>query len=482
MPESATLHLPAPTTAPSQERTPAWGKRIDAVTTALVLAFAFVSASFVARNSDVWMHRAAGRLLVQGDYRFGVDPFAYTSGVRYWANHAWLFDIGLYAAWQGLGGGVVVMLKALLVAATACFMLVAARGRGPNWIASFAVILGVLAMSPRILLQPVVLSYLFLAVCLWCLRAGGKWLRTVPIVIAAWVNVDGWFVLGPVLVGLFWLGRRFTSSKSNFGDVGEHNGPWPRWFIPATIAASLLSPHHVRAWVLPLEVSPSVWLSSFPSDPRFANLFTSPWHGRPLGAAGGYNLAAWAFFVLLALGIVSFALNRSALRSWRGTVWLAFVLVAAWQSRLVPFFAVVGAPIAALNLREAVPTTAFLRPGRAIAFATSVALVALSYVGWVAGFHNRDRGMAWDIHTDATLAWAAEGVAPGDTTMGVPTDASSPRIPIWGITWHGTLPANAASSIRGFRSSRPSPTTTKRCRGPSASCRRTKTKATVWQK
>src|SRR5207302_1640257 len=99
------------------------------------------------------------------------------------------------------------------------------------------------------------------------------------------------------------------------------------------------NPHHVHAFAWPAELSPAVLRSEFPHDPRFAAFFLSPWHLAPLGPSGGYNLSAWAFFVLLVGGVLSFAVNLSALRGWRAPVWLAFALLAAWQVRLVPFFA-----------------------------------------------------------------------------------------------------------------------------------------------
>src|SRR5438067_13778945 len=62
-------------------------RRLDLAFAGLVLLFAFLLASFPIRNSDVWMHLAAGRLLAQGQYEFGKDPFAYTTENVYWANH-----------------------------------------------------------------------------------------------------------------------------------------------------------------------------------------------------------------------------------------------------------------------------------------------------------------------------------------------------------------------------------------------------------
>ncbi|HEY1860736.1 MAG TPA: hypothetical protein VGG61_10300, partial [Gemmataceae bacterium] len=78
-----------------------WWTRVP---TFLVLVLAFLSASFLARNSDLWFHLATGRLLAQGQFTFGVDPFAYTTQGVYWACHSWLFDLGLYELYDTIGG------------------------------------------------------------------------------------------------------------------------------------------------------------------------------------------------------------------------------------------------------------------------------------------------------------------------------------------------------------------------------------------
>jgi hypothetical protein len=53
---------------------------------------------------------AAGNNRRQG-HTFGTDPFAYDARCH-WANHAWLFDLGLYLGLRFLGGAWLVALKA----------------------------------------------------------------------------------------------------------------------------------------------------------------------------------------------------------------------------------------------------------------------------------------------------------------------------------------------------------------------------------
>jgi tetratricopeptide (TPR) repeat protein len=172
-----------------------------------------------------------------------------------------------------------------------------------------------------------------------------------------------------------------------------------------------------------MELSPAVWTSAFRSDPRFAGVFAHPWHWGPLGAAGGYSPAGWAFVALLALGIASFAANRRAVRSWRCAVWLPFAALAAWQVRLIPFFAVVAAPIAATNLGEVVRAGANARPGRLLAIAGVLALLTLNWFSGLAGTVARDRTPAWAVYSDPTLERAAKGVVEWRHANGIPADA-----------------------------------------------------------
>jgi tetratricopeptide (TPR) repeat protein len=406
MAESATLPVPQPVTSvpakpPANPRP--MTRWIGGLLVGMAVAFAFLAGSFIARNSDLWLHLATGRLIADGRFSFGVDPFAHTAG-KYWANHAWLYDLGLFVLYHSLGGAAVVVAKAGFAAATAGVLVAIPRGRVPNWLTASCVMLALLAMTPRLLLQPTIVSFLLLSVCLYCLERGGRALIAIPILIVFWVNLDSWFLLGPALVALFWLGRRIDPDR-------EQLPPWPGWFVPASLLACLASPHHVLALTLPAELSPAVWSSGIATDPRFAAYFSSPWHMGPLGAAGGYNLAAWAFLVLLGLGLISFAIQPRSARSWRGAVWLAFAALAAWQARLIPFFAIVAAPITALNFDGAVAGDSLPRAGRAIMLATATALLGLGWLGWTVGFRNRERAPDWGVYTDRALERAATGIA-----------------------------------------------------------------------
>src|SRR6516165_3428002 len=153
---------------------------IDRALRAVVILLAFLLASFVARNSDYWLHLAAGRFLVDGQYSFGVDPFAYTTEHSYWVNHSWLFDLVLYGVTMltsgptGAGGIVAVVLKALAMAGLAALLL-AIRRPGQSYFASAVCVgLAMLVMAPAMTLQPICVSLFCLGLTLYFLAKDGK--------------------------------------------------------------------------------------------------------------------------------------------------------------------------------------------------------------------------------------------------------------------------------------------------------------------
>jgi hypothetical protein len=267
-------------------------------------------------------------------------------------------------------------------------------------------------MSPRLLLQPACVSYFLLALCLWLLyrmTAGGPgrgrsaWLLLAVFVL--WVNVDEWFLLGPALAALFWAGERLAGRKSV-----------PGWLAPAGLAVCLLSPYTWHAFTLPAELSPAVWTSGLRQDARFQAAFASPWGPAYLRASAALNAAALAYFALVALSLLSFYLHPPALRGWRSAVWLPFALLAAWQARAVPFFAVVAAPVAALNLQDffkswgEVPAgpTAFRSLGRAALALGLAALLVLTWGGWLEGRGREGPHVGWGLQPDPSLERAAK--------------------------------------------------------------------------
>src|SRR5207302_1292235 len=105
---------------------------------------------------------------------------------------------------SAVAGTILVVLKALLVVLLAWFMLKTSRPGLSKWAPALCTALALVAMSPRLLFQPTLISMLFLAITLYILQsprhspakggAGGKsplrgyWL--LPVLFVFWVNLD----------------------------------------------------------------------------------------------------------------------------------------------------------------------------------------------------------------------------------------------------------------------------------------------------
>jgi hypothetical protein len=404
------------------------GLRGDIWIIPLVLALAFLAVSFPARNSDLWLHLASGRLLSERKAVFGADPFAYTTSQVYWANHSWLFDLGIYRLYNLMDGPGLVILKAALATILAMLLLSIRRPGSSFYLPIVCTTLAIVAAARYTLVQPVFVSSFLLGLTLWLLwkqpsdseQSSSRPLSAshilLLVVCALWANVDDWFLLGPLMIALFWLGGRI-----------EGKSVVPAWLIPAAFAACLLNPHTYHVFMLPADISPVTWTSGLRSDVRYQGLFASPWPEWLRGVKELHVGDSSAYVVLMVLGALSFLLNPQALRSRRLVLWLPFAILAALQARLIPFFVVAAAPVTALNLQDFMAARAEAdariqgvkgtkREIRFLLLALSPcflavclpALAALAWLGALSGYAREERHVAWSVQPDPSLEQTAE--------------------------------------------------------------------------
>jgi hypothetical protein len=393
------------------------------------------------RNSDFWLHLATGRLIARGEYEVGKDPFTFTTeGVR-WVNHSWFYDLAVYLIY-GVGewaGVVLIVLKGLAVAALAGTLLILSRRPGQRWLIPGAcTAVAVLATGPRLLFQPVVLSYLFLGLTLLVVRwphvlpppANPKARRSyrmfwlLPALFALWVNCDQWFFLGPVAAGLYWLGEYLQDALTAPDRKHPRDPAELRTLGYATlagVAACLVNPHHVFAFTLPAQLGVGDAAAAVKNDQQLKLLFLSPLDGDYWTAANGLSAPGFAYFGLLAAGVASFVLTYNTLRWWRVLVFVPFALLSVYHARAIPFFAVVAGPVTALNFLDYLSETfagevepdrqrEYWTLGRAVALAAGVALVVCTVPGWTQTRPYETRHVGWQIVPDASLVRACQQI------------------------------------------------------------------------
>lgn len=406
---------------------------LDGVLIAMLLILAFTSAFYPVRNADFFLHAASGRLLAQGGYEFGVDPFTLAGEDTYWANHSWLFDWTIYQVYNlDTSGKSLVLLKALLVVCVVGLMLYGARARGRSlFVPVVCTTFALLAISPYLDLGPTLLSYLFLAVVVLVIDSqerepsseppSSRSLWVLPGLMVLWVNTDQWFFLGPLLIGLWLLGRAGSSILSSRKDDGV---PLARLalILAVSVGATLLNPHLHRAWVLPPGLGLSAGGETISQDDHFRGLFRSPFAEDYFEPTAGLSAGGMAYFVLLLLGALSFVAGRRALHVPRLLCSLAMALLAAYHARAIPFFAIVAAPIFARNFLEATspisdgeparPEPERGSPGLRILWGiVGLILIAGSLPGWLQAKPRYLRHVGWGVQADPVLESAAREVS-----------------------------------------------------------------------
>lgn len=342
---------------------PRWFFPLDAAMALLVLVCAGLATSFAARNSDLWLHMASGRLIANGEYQFGVDPFSYATDGRTWINHSWLFDLAVYQAYQlDESGAALVAIKALgFTLAIALLMLIRRSGQ-PIWPWVLFSALAMLASLPHTSLRPHIASAVFLAMTLYVVLGvrwvPGSWRN--PIILAVcfwfWANTSEWFILGPLVVLLTLVGEALHAAVLGKTPEGAEQGLSA--FAPAVpirdlakalilgVVACMLNPHHVQVWQIPSEFGfglPPV----VKSDELYSLLLLSPLSSSfTERAAFGYNVNGLAYGLLLLFGGLAIVGGFSALRLSHLLLWIAFLVLSFQHHRLILFFAMVAVPVA----------------------------------------------------------------------------------------------------------------------------------------
>ncbi len=473
---------PAPAAPAIDAAPPGWMLKADFLLLGLLLVLSFLLASFTATNSDNWLQLAIGRLISEGKFTFGVDPFSWATDGVYWVHHSWLYSLLLYQFHNLAGATGLIVGKAILFTAAIALLCCIGWNAANRWFLLVCLLIAALAVSGRLVLEPRVVSYLFLAITLFVLYRAGvfaqprapagsenspdtlvgptesappaseRCLWWLPPLFLLWANLDAWFILGPIVVGLCWAG---TGLGKWFRSTGAVPGKALGVVFGVGLLACVVNPHHVRIFQLPPELAYVVLSLTDPFNlPLPGELIAAgrtmrelqkadiniPWTANSLSSAywqdpaAGFNVAGLAVYPLLVMGVLGFGVaavvrplpNAPTLHVGRFLVWLFFAILALALYRLIPFFALVAAPLTAMTLGEfldwqlatsGVPIAQRgrgLRLARILSLPVALVLIGLAWPGWLHGprdlYAHSSRRVAWDMTPDPSLQRAAEAL------------------------------------------------------------------------
>ncbi len=438
-------------------------RRNDRLLVGVLVLLAFLLASFPIAHSDMWMSLRTGQLIDRGEFVFGTDPYCFTTSGQRWIHPGWLSDWLFYCIHSWFGGGGLVLLRGLLMLGTTLVMLRFRRDGGSSFAPVLCIGLAVFAMAPYLSMRSEMFSVFFLALTLYLLWrpavaepgrsrlaplrwTHGRFYFLLPVLFALWANLDEWFVLGLLLLGLWNVGA-WMQSRWAIGQPYDRTTPEERrclWIIFALCAAAcLLNPYHFWVFHMPSEMLSPAYV--FMGDKfRTWHITVSPFESsyfRRLGVFSdilqpfGLTLTEWAYFPLVLLG-VCLVPSRGLFSHWtRVILWLVFFALSGWQARNIAFFAVVAGPLTALNLQDlmakAAPQPSLRRWSVAVSqfsrffllalFLIAIVFIAVPYpepttpyvfnpligqptLGWI----NPRGSLGWSLHVDASMRGVAE--------------------------------------------------------------------------
>jgi hypothetical protein len=318
-----------------------------------LLALTFLLGCFPMGDFDVWWHLRTGQLILERGEVPRTDWFTYTNASRRWVDVYWLFQISIALLYRIGGASALVLLKAICGTAIVALSLVARHKGGKAWPIVVAWLPGVVMLAGRLCERPELFSLLFVAGFLTVLgRAGERprllWL--LPAIQMLWVNCHGFFVMGPMILAAYIA--ELLASHYWPPTASAAHPPIRRFLLvfAATLVACLVNPYGITAVTLPLEQFHKLGSTGI----YRTNIGELKTIGDFIAIAGINNPYLLAYFAVLALGIVSFVLQRQQARPslFRLLIFAAAAYLGWQATRNSALFALVAAFVIAWNLDE----------------------------------------------------------------------------------------------------------------------------------
>jgi tetratricopeptide (TPR) repeat protein len=295
---------------------PSWLTKIaDAALIALFLFLTALLGAFPLKDADIYWHLRTGDLIRQTGAVPRYDIFTFTRAGAPWIDLHWIFQIAISCVHEH-GGVVGLNLAKCGVTCVAMLLLVTARRREwPVWVIVLSWLPALMVLGGRMYVRPETLSLLYLSIFLAVILRWDRYPRlalVLPLVQVAWVNTQGLFVFGPVIL-IFGL----VDAALRRGIFGLEQRKWWRTILVASLAtgaACFVNPYGPRGALYPLELAGTM------SNPIFslavAELTPIP---EFINRATLWNLPLQLHFITMILGALSFVVPLV----WKLSVWLA---------------------------------------------------------------------------------------------------------------------------------------------------------------
>jgi hypothetical protein len=319
-------------------RFPQLAKRISLTHVWLVmpLALSFILLCMMPlKEGDLWWHLKLGETMVTTQRIPDADMFSFTAaGQPYSISYSWLSDVLFYLLTRIGGLSALVLFQAGVGLSLTGLLLHECLIRGASApLAAAIVLLGWIGLSPFGSTRPQVFSVLLFALFVSIVSAYARgrsnrlWL--LPLLMIAWVNLHGGWVMGLILLVLYAFG--LTAEKLACKTHDPALRPLIAWGAIA-LGAVLLNPDTWRVYQSVVSFEGNAIIQQFVSE----------W--QPLVIT---NPLSWPYFGMLALWVLGLIYSQKQPRFHEVVLIFGFGVCALRYLRAEPFFLIIATPITA---------------------------------------------------------------------------------------------------------------------------------------
>ncbi len=294
---------------------------------------------------DFWWHLKMGEIILTEHVIPRLDQFSFTAHGKLYIVQNWLSEIIFWSVYKSGGLEALIVFNSLIFLAILIIIYWTSIRVSRSVCGSvFAAVLFAICIPCN--LRPQIFSFLLFALFYWFLRRhnseDGKRIYWLPIMMIAWVNLHGAFILGLVLIAIFLFVEfiKFRMERGAGYDTSSKRVVVLGAIFILTTGASLINPEGYSVYA---------YIQTVVNDTS-SQLFVTEWQPPAINTVAGVLLFYLPFF----LTMMSLILSRNKPKLIDLTLFMAFAVFALTAVRNCAWFQMVSVPILALYL-PAVP-------------------------------------------------------------------------------------------------------------------------------
>jgi tetratricopeptide (TPR) repeat protein len=299
--------------------------------------FIYINMSFELKDPDIWLHLKTGEYIFEHKAVPHIDIFSATARGKPWLDHSWLVQLIFYLVFHFGGPDNLILLSAMTVSMTFLILFFSVYRRNRDLAISVALLfLAALASRLRFNIRPENFSILFYAIYLFVLSGhlNSRLPLLLPLVQIFWVNSHGFFILGPLTLGVFILAEKMKKSMTlpwEWNRIGVMNRHAYKQLVQVfylSILACFINPYGYRTVLYPLWVT----FASLGKSSIFYNYI------RELLPTWRYYDLLSSYYLLILLSLAVFALNFRKINLGFFMLWLLALVGSLRVNRNTIFF------------------------------------------------------------------------------------------------------------------------------------------------